>query len=258
MSFQAMAWAVEQRLAMREKMVLVMLSNYASNDKGDCYPSIATLSSDCGASKDSIIRAIKALENAGLLSVNRRTIDGVNLPNSYTLNLQGVVANSGEGGRTQRGGVVAESDTNLSPEPIIEPSSLRSDDKREPTQFDELVKVLDADHANAVVAHRKNFKAKFSPYAARLLAKEFAKCPDPNAAAEAMIRNGWQGFEPSWMDRQQARSSSPPSAARKPPTQSQIFAFIGANFSDDQRSNEQNLEGPGRVIPHLSAVGSRR
>src|SRR5690606_34880447 len=84
-------------------------------------------------------------------------------------------------------------------DPAIEPSSLRSDDKREPTQFDELVKVLDADHANARIAHGKPFETKLSPHAARLLANALPRCAAPNAAAEAMIRNGWQGFEPSWM-----------------------------------------------------------
>jgi hypothetical protein len=236
MSFQAMAWAVQQELPMREKMVLLMLANYASNERGDCHPSVGLLAKDCGASKDSVMRAVKTLEDAGILSVNRRTKDGVNLPNTYTLNMQGVVAHSDHrGSRSQQGGVVAESDTNLSPEPI-NPSSLRSEGKREPSQFDELSKVLDGDHAQAVIAHRKNFKSKFSPYAARLLAKEFAKCPDPNLAAETMIRNGWQGFEAEWMQRQQSRGS-PPFAA-KPQTAAEILRNrrIQGNQTDDDRT----------------------
>lgn len=128
MSFQAMAWAVQHRLPVKEKITLLILANYASNKDGDCYPSIGTLADDTGMSKDSVIRAIKELEDAGLLSVNRRQVEGVNLPNSYRLNLaasspeqQGVVADSGDGSRTQRGGVVAGCDSNLSLEPISDP-----------------------------------------------------------------------------------------------------------------------------------------
>jgi uncharacterized protein YdaU (DUF1376 family) len=78
---------------------------------------------------------------------------------------------------------------------------------REPTVVDELSKVLDEAHVKAVIEHRKGFRGKFTPHAADLLAKKFARCPDPNAAADAMISNNWQGFEPEWLDRRQARGS---------------------------------------------------
>lgn len=121
MSFQAMAWAVDIKLPVKEKITLLMLANYASNENGDCYPSINTLADVTGMSRDSVMRAIKSLEELGLLRVNRRQVEGVNLPNSYTLNLRGVVAHSDQGSSTQRGGVVAVSDSNLSSKPINEP-----------------------------------------------------------------------------------------------------------------------------------------
>lgn len=124
MSFQAMAWAVKQKLPAKEKLTLLMLANYASNEAGDCYPSISTLVEDTGLSKDSVIRAIKALEDAGLVAINRRQMDGVNLPNSYRLNLRGVVAVCDQGSRSQQGGVVAVCDSNLSVEPVSEPKQL--------------------------------------------------------------------------------------------------------------------------------------
>jgi len=126
MSFQAMAWAVAQKgIRPLEKLVLLALANYASNSAGECYPSMATLADDTGMSRDSVIRAIKAMEDAGLLRVIRRREGDVNLPNVYRLALQGVVADSdhspqtaGGGSRSQRLGVVADSDPNLSVEPI--------------------------------------------------------------------------------------------------------------------------------------------
>ena len=123
MSFQAMAWAIRQKLPTKEKFTLLMLANYASNEKGDCYPSINTLADETGMSRDSIIRALRSLESSGLIKIRKRMQDGVNLPNFYTLtllDLQGVVAVSDHGSSCERLGVVAVSDSNLSLEPINE------------------------------------------------------------------------------------------------------------------------------------------
>ena len=68
------------------------------------------------------------------------------------------------------------------------------------TAREELLRVLDEKRADAVIDHRKAKKAKLTPHAAKLLADKFAKCPDPNAAADAMIASGWQGFEPEWLE----------------------------------------------------------
>lgn len=65
----------------------------------------------------------------------------------------------------------------------------------------ELRDVLGAEIARAVVDHRIKLRKPLTPRAAGLLAQKFAACPDPRAAADAMISNGWQGFEPGWMDR---------------------------------------------------------
>ena len=125
MSFQAMAWAVDQLLPTREKFVLIILANYASNDTWDCYPSLTTIASNTGMSRDTVMRAIKQLETMGAVSTIRRTSDGVNLPNIYRIHksadLRGVVAVCDQGSSTVRLGVVAESDSNLSLEPINEP-----------------------------------------------------------------------------------------------------------------------------------------
>ncbi len=87
MSFQAMAWAVGLKLPTREKFVLLMLANYASNDKGDCYPSLSRLAEDTGMVNNTVISAIQKLEQMGVLTVQRRKLDTVNLPNIYRLNL---------------------------------------------------------------------------------------------------------------------------------------------------------------------------
>lgn len=127
MSFQAMAWAVKQSPAgSKEKFVLLMLANYASNENGDCHPSLTEICDATMLSRDSVIRALKSLEDVGLISVEKKRVGRVNLPNTYTLNLHVVVAGSDHGGsRNVQGGssknarpVVAVCDPNLSVEPI--------------------------------------------------------------------------------------------------------------------------------------------
>jgi len=111
-----MAWATSLKLPTRDKFVLIMMSNYA-DELGKCWPSMNRLCDDTGMGKDSIIRAIKALEEIGLLKVERRMVEGVNLPNIYHLQMQGVVAQSDQG-------VVAQSEEGSRSErvkPIIEP-----------------------------------------------------------------------------------------------------------------------------------------
>lgn len=82
-----------------------------------------------------------------------------------------------------------------------------------------LATVLDAEHAEAVADYRTmGRKDKFSLYAAQQLAKELAKAPDPNGGADAMIRNGWQGFEAHWLERRSnlhvVNGHSPPRSDR--------------------------------------------
>lgn len=97
MSFEAMAWAVKWKLPAQQKLVLIMLANRTNADTGRCDPSHKKLATDCGMSADSVKRAITGLESAGLLTIIRRTREGVSLPNHYTLHLGVVGADSTDG-----------------------------------------------------------------------------------------------------------------------------------------------------------------
>lgn len=70
-----------------------------------------------------------------------------------------------------------------------------------PTPRQELLKVLDADRAEAVIEHRQRIRKPITAHAAKLLAGKLSKWHDANEAADAMISNGWQGFEVEWMRR---------------------------------------------------------
>jgi hypothetical protein len=61
--------------------------------------------------------------------------------------------------------------------------------------------------------HRKTKKCALTAFAAKLLAKQFALCPDPNAAAEEMIIRGWSGFKADWI---RTKQFTPSAGYRKP------------------------------------------
>jgi hypothetical protein len=249
MSFQAMAWAVKQKVGNATgKAILLMLANYA-DERGQCFPSQETLATECECSKRSVLDWLQKFEDMGILTRERRHgAGGYRRADILTLSLGAAFSPE----NNSRENPSKPKCSTFTAEPITEPinpSSLRSEGKREPSQFDELAKVLDTDHANAVIAHRKNFKSKFSPYAARLLAKEFAKCADPNLAAETMIRNGWQGFEAEWMQRQQSRGSPPR-------TSTSALADSAARLAQTMRTADEIRSGSSgsgvrAAIPHL-------
>lgn len=78
-------------------------------------------------------------------------------------------------------------------------SSVPSEPRQKKSPREELLVVLDEERADAVIEHRQRKRAPLTQRAAKMLAGKFAECPDPNKAADAMIVNGWQGFEPEWL-----------------------------------------------------------
>lgn len=70
-----------------------------------------------------------------------------------------------------------------------------------PTPRQALSAVLDDEHAAAVVEHRQRLKKPLTGHGAKILAGKLGRCPEPNAAADEMIANGWLRVEPEWLDR---------------------------------------------------------
>lgn len=216
MSFQAMAWATEQKLPTREKFVLIMLANYAGNEQWDCHPSINTLADDTGMSRDTVIRAIKALEDASLVKIVRRNVDGINLPNIYRLiraggssAVQGVVAVCDQGSSAVQGGVVAVCDSNQSLEPIIEPVEQRASAPKKDSgligldeiksEFPDLPEQLVRDFLRV----RKAKKAPLTETSWRRIAKVLSEAAEkgctPSDALGLAVERGWQGLSLQWL-----------------------------------------------------------
>ena len=84
MSFQAMTWAVKQPVDPREKLILIILANYA-DPKGVCWPSMATLAKDTGYCRRTILRSIHAMQKDGLLSFQNTKNGRLKSSNRYKL-----------------------------------------------------------------------------------------------------------------------------------------------------------------------------
>lgn len=83
----------------------------------------------------------------------------------------------------------------------VEKSLFEERESRAPkTPREWLLTVLEPQRADDVLAHRSKLRSGLSPRAAELLAVEFSKTPDPNAAADMMISRAWRGFKAEWME----------------------------------------------------------
>lgn len=109
---------------------------------------------------------------------------------------------------------------------------------RKTTPRDELLAVVDAVHADALIEHRQRIRKPLTAYAAKGLAKKLAEWHDPNEAADTVLARGWQGFEARWMQDPRRKGGSAPAAPRIDP----LFAL--AQTISDQ------AEGGGNVIEH--------
>ena len=218
-----MTWAVEQKLPALQKLVLLMLANRTNHETGVCIPRIKTLAEECGMSIRSCQAAIRALVDLGMLRINPRFNDGVQLSNQYQLMLTRVqevhppmqdVRESGAGGA---GGRVQEVHTEPgSIKPGKEPkdaarrvssSNRQKDDNQEAAKTltaIELVAMhgIEEDLAQAFLAHRKAKKAKLTLIAMAGICREATSAGWAlNDALRKIIERNWIGFEAAWVEK---------------------------------------------------------
>jgi hypothetical protein len=118
----------------------------------------------------------------------------------------------------------------------------------------ELLVVLDEEHADAVIDHRKALRRPLTLRAAKVLASKFALMPDPNAAADAMIGNGWHGFEPQWLENR-CRPSTLPSSKQLPPKKPTAVDLLRSAIQKYEDLNHETGNGQGN---HALNVEFRR
>lgn len=245
------------------KFVAMALADYA-DENWSCFPSVQMLAIYTSQGEKTVRDHLDALENDGVITRERaRREDGTLGRYRFFIHRRNLpVANFARGEKRQK--PPANFATH---NPHIEPpvsSSLRSEDahptapaKRTPRE--ELLSVLDAEHADAVLEHRKQIRKPMTARAAKLLSVEFSKTGDPNAAADHMIVSGWQGFKAEWMQRQH---SPPPMSEHQRRHQAAMQAcdrFLGrqSDEPDDFTGPTYDLEPADYGTRRASGPGDR-
>jgi len=86
MSFEAIRWAFDQTIPGPEKLVLLVLANYA-DDERICFPSMATIAKDTGTSRCNVLRVVRKIAERGLISIEKRITHHGKSSHIYTLNM---------------------------------------------------------------------------------------------------------------------------------------------------------------------------
>ena len=94
------------------KAVLYAMVLRTDNDTGECWPSYPTLAADAGISLAAAKRAVRELESAGHITVNRRRVDGTawSQVNRYVVHARGDVVSKRADVVSERDDVVSERD----------------------------------------------------------------------------------------------------------------------------------------------------
>lgn len=73
------------KLNIYEKMTYIILCAYDNRQTRECYPTVLTLAKGVGASKGTIKKSLKGLQEKGLIDIHHRKIGSTNQSNIYTL-----------------------------------------------------------------------------------------------------------------------------------------------------------------------------
>lgn len=88
-AYEAQVWARRQRLGgdVAAKIILMILSDYA-DEWGTCYPGVDRIAEESELSRSTVLRRLKALAQAGLVTIERRANDrGHRTSNRYVLEI---------------------------------------------------------------------------------------------------------------------------------------------------------------------------
>ena len=139
-------------------------------------------------------------------------------------------------------------ENNSNPYPELPPHSPPKGGSHTPpkaTPRSELMQSLDEERADAVIDHRKKLRKPLTVRAATLLSKQFAQTPDPNAAADCMIENGWQGFKPEWMENRNGSALPRGQPRQREPTASDVLHLAAVEMRNRENDRAQFSDNRG-------------
>lgn len=190
MCFESMAWAVKQSTANSgQKLVLLMLADFANSETGQCNPSHAKLAERCCMSVASIKRHIDDLAESGFLEKQAVFRDNIQKSNQYRLNIPGS-SNLATPQLMVSYPPAQDELQNLEIKPrkeYIKPNAAKPDSVSEEVWQE-------------FVAHRKRKKGSISALVLKNIEAKanIAGWTLEQAMAEMVSRN-WQGFEANWV-----------------------------------------------------------
>lgn len=239
MSFQAMAWAVKQKVGNATgKAILLMLANYA-DDEGRCFPSQETLAAECECSKRSILDWLQKFEDMGILKRDRRHgAGGYRRSDILTLSLSAAFSPE----NNSRENASKPKCSTFTAEPISEP--ITSLVVRDPAEFEQFWRVF---------PNKVGKRAAEKSFIAALKRVSFA---DLMAGLAAYVNKSddrhwcnpttWLNQD-RWLDRPAQRTARA-SPTSRPPTASEIL-----KSRREQRQFTDDYDPAGK--PHLIASG---
>jgi len=199
MSIEARDWAYSQPLKAPLKPVLVALAEHVK-DRPDCWPSMNRLADLTGYDRRTVRRAIKKLDEIGLISVEHRP----GLSDKFTLKLSTTRVRESRGseshsGQSAPGGEVRESweAGQSAPRTVKNRKGTGREEERKVLELPEwMPKTLWGDF----VEHRRKAKASMTDIAQQRVLKKLAAMrkegQDIEAVVEQSIINGWTGLFP--------------------------------------------------------------
>lgn len=227
------------------KFVAMALADYA-DEQWSCFPSVAQLAEYTSQGEKTVRDHLDGLVEIGFLTRTRhRKEDGTLGRYRYFIQRQfSPVADFARGEKHPKPAANFAAHN-----PHIEPP-IDTPDAREDlpdTAEANLATVLDKQRVKAVIDHRRKMRKPLTPYAAKMLARRFDAYGNAAEAADAMIANGWQGFEPDWMERR--KSQAPP--ARTQPTGKRTWTDAMRAIEDERKQ----IEGDNGNAERLPAIG---
>lgn len=200
LSHEATNWASKVRgISPMQKLVLMLMADCHNGHTRECFPSIDTLAEDSCAGRRTVIRAIQALEVAGLISIRKQ--EGKS--NRYDLHTSATVTPVSERHPCQ-------SDTppvserhptraTVTPEQEITGKNRKRKTSSKNLSWDEVKEMgVGVPRWEDWVDHRREKKKPFTPMSVKTQLEElaeFSEAEQEKAIREA-IKSGWQGLFP--------------------------------------------------------------
>lgn len=211
MSVRVLSWVWDHGPTDRsELLVLLALADYA-DDCGVCFPSMQSVADKARMTERGVQKIIARMVEQGILVVqtgggrggcNRykivRPVAKNPEPHSENGDAKPRTVNPECGSPPERGDKKPRTGVQKTPNPgSPEPSGTVKEPSKEAREVRAtLCDVLDPDVADDFIAHRKAKRAILTKRAAELIVAKLKSCPDPNAAVNESISQGWTGVFP--------------------------------------------------------------